>query len=147
MASASGSLGAILFYPIDLVKTRLQSSAGARFTGGVDCAAQLVATEGPLGLFSGVGVQVAGIAPQECVKLVVNDAVRSAWLGASSSIPLAGELLAGASAGLCQVGVTNPLEATKVRPPHLALALPNNPASYPRRPNPRVTERECARAW
>lgn len=113
VGAGAGAFGALCFYPIDVIKTRLQSSSGAQFEGGLDCTRQLLVNEGPLGLYEGLPVQLGGVAPQECVKLVVNDGVRGLWLG--TPIPLAGEVLAGVAAGLCQVAVTNPLEAVKVR--------------------------------
>ena len=114
IGGVAGACGALAVYPIDLVKTRLQSSAGAACYGnGIDAARQLLATEGPLAFYKGVGPQLVGVAPEKTIKLVVNDAIRGLWAG--GPVPLLGEVAAGASAGLCQVIVTNPLEIVKVR--------------------------------
>ena len=72
----AGATGALCFYPIDLVKTRMQSSAGARFDSSWEAAQQVVASEGPLGLYNGLPVQLAGIMPVVAVQLITNDALR-----------------------------------------------------------------------
>ena len=71
--------------------------------------------DGPLSVFRGLGVQVAGVAPEKAIKLTVNDAARSALRASFGSLSFAGELAAGVCAGACQVIVTNPLECVKVR--------------------------------
>lgn len=116
IGGVAGAAGALAVYPIDLVKTRLQSSAGAAYTNGFHVAALLWETEGPISFYKGVGPQLTGVAPEKTIKLVVNDAVRGLWAaGSNGVVPLGGEIAAGACAGLCQVIVTNPLEIVKVR--------------------------------
>ena len=112
----AGGLGALAVYPLDFIKTQLQSNEGAaQYEDGPDAFVSILRRDGPLALYKGVGTQIAGVAPEKTIKLLVNDAVRGAIRGSLGFIPLAGEVAAGFAAGTCQVLVTNPLEVVKVR--------------------------------
>ncbi|KUI61203.1 Calcium-binding mitochondrial carrier protein Aralar1 [Cytospora mali] len=121
LGSMAGAFGAFMVYPIDLVKTRLQNQRSAApgnqlYNNSIDCFRKVVRNEGFLGLYSGVVPQLIGVAPEKAIKLTVNDLVRG-WFTdkKTGSIPLGAELLAGGSAGGCQVVFTNPLEIVKIR--------------------------------
>lgn len=121
LGSLAGAFGAFMVYPIDLVKTRMQNQRGASpgqrlYKNSVDCFRKVVRNEGFLGLYSGVLPQLVGVAPEKAIKLTVNDLVRG-WLTDKSSgkIWWGHEVLAGGSAGACQVVFTNPLEIVKIR--------------------------------
>jgi solute carrier family 25 aspartate/glutamate transporter 12/13 len=114
----AGASGAAAVYPVDFVKTQRQTASGKREFAGLSLPATLihmVNRDGPLSVFRGLGVQVAGVAPEKAIKLTVNDAARSALHASFGSLSFAGELAAGVCAGACQVVVTNPLECVKVR--------------------------------
>ena len=114
----AGASGAAAVYPVDFVKTQRQTAEGKREFAGLSLPATLVhyiQRDGPLSVFRGLGVQVAGVAPEKAIKLTVNDAARSALRASFGSLSFAGELAAGVCAGACQVIVTNPLECVKVR--------------------------------
>ena len=114
---AAGSTGAFLCYPIDLVKTLLQTPEG-REKYGTDsfaCAVGVVKESGPLGLYRGCLVQIAGIAPEKTIKLNVNEFMRGALLSAGGGVTLGAEVLAGGIAGLTQDLVTIPLETVKTK--------------------------------
>ncbi|KAH9904832.1 calcium-binding mitochondrial carrier protein Aralar1 [Xylariomycetidae sp. FL2044] len=121
LGSAAGAFGAFMVYPIDLVKTRLQNQRGADpgqrlYKNSADCFKKVVANEGVRGLYSGVLPQLVGVAPEKAIKLTVNDIVRSYFTDKKSgNIWWAHEVLAGGSAGACQVVFTNPLEIVKIR--------------------------------
>ena len=56
----AGSAGAIAAYPIDFVKSQLQTEAGrAKYSGGLDAAINIVKEDGILSLYRGVPVQVS----------------------------------------------------------------------------------------
>lgn len=113
----AGALGAVVVYPLDYVKTVLQTREGAStYRNGAHAFRSIVSDRGPLALYRGLGPQVAGVAPEKALKIFVNDAVNAAILTQSGgAVPLAGEAFAGFTAGCCQVVVTNPLEAVKIR--------------------------------
>lgn len=121
LGSVAGAFGAFMVYPIDLVKTRLQNQRGADpgqrlYKNSVDCFRKVIANEGFRGLYSGVLPQLVGVAPEKAIKLTVNDIVRGALTDKKSGqVPLPYELLAGGTAGACQVVFTNPLEIVKIR--------------------------------
>ena len=150
IGSVAGAVGATFVYPIDLVKTRMQnqrhvptspqtlasststtpkapasaSSIGsAVYKNSWDCFRQVVRHEGGRGLYSGLGPQLVGVAPEKAIKLTVNDLMRRLLSVSSvdadgrrrSSISVYGEVAAGCMAGGSQVIFTNPLEIVKIR--------------------------------
>ncbi|KAI1802973.1 mitochondrial carrier [Daldinia bambusicola] len=121
LGSAAGAFGAFMVYPIDLVKTRMQNQRGADpgqrlYKNSIDCFRKVVANEGFRGLYSGVLPQLVGVAPEKAIKLTVNDLVRGFFTDPKThQIHWGYEVLAGGSAGACQVVFTNPLEIVKIR--------------------------------
>lgn len=121
LGSVAGAFGAFMVYPIDLVKTRMQNQRGANpgqrlYNNSIDCFRKVIANEGFKGLYSGVLPQLVGVAPEKAIKLTVNDLVRTALTDKkSNTIYWGSEVLAGGTAGACQVVFTNPLEIVKIR--------------------------------
>lgn len=82
----------------------------------MDCVGKVFRNEGFLGFYSGLGPQLLGVAPEKAIKLTVNDLVRAkAKNKETGEITLPWELVAGGTAGGCQVVFTNPLEIVKIR--------------------------------
>lgn len=109
LGSMAGAFGAFMVYPIDLVKTRMQNQRAVQpghqvYKNSLDCFRKVIRNEGALGLYSGVLPQLVGVAPEKAIKLTVNDLVRG-WFTdkQTGKIPFSAELLAGGSAGACQV--------------------------------------------
>ncbi|PLB46010.1 mitochondrial carrier protein [Aspergillus steynii IBT 23096] len=121
LGSLAGAFGAFMVYPIDLVKTRMQnqrsSHVGQRlYNNSLDCARKVIRNEGFTGLYSGVIPQLIGVAPEKAIKLTVNDLVRGFFTNKENGKIWTGhEVLAGGTAGACQVIFTNPLEIVKIR--------------------------------
>lgn len=109
LGSLAGAFGAFMVYPIDLVKTRMQNQRSGRvgqmlYKNSLDCAKKVVANEGFKGLYSGVLPQLVGVAPEKAIKLTVNDLIRGHFSEKDTGkIWWAHEILAGGSAGACQV--------------------------------------------
>ena len=111
LGSVSGAFGAFMVYPIDLVKTRMQNQRTSRNPGdsqlyknSIDCAKKVFRNEGFRGFYAGVLPQLVGVAPEKAIKLTVNDLVRSHFtVKETGQIKLWQEMLAGGSAGACQV--------------------------------------------
>lgn len=109
LGSMAGAFGAFMVYPIDLVKTRMQNQRGSNvgqqlYKNSIDCFKKVVKNEGALGLYSGVLPQLIGVAPEKAIKLTVNDLVRSTFYDPKKNeIWWLAEVLAGGSAGACQV--------------------------------------------
>lgn len=67
-------------------------------------------------VYRGLVPQLIGVAPEKAIKLTVNDLVRDKLMNPKNhTIPMWGEVLAGACAGGSQVIFTNPLEIVKIR--------------------------------
>lgn len=108
LGSIAGAFGAFMVYPIDLVKTRMQNQRSSRvgemlYKNSIDCAKKVIKNEGFKGLYSGVLPQLVGVAPEKAIKLTVNDLVRAKFSDRQGRIYWPYELLAGGSAGACQV--------------------------------------------
>ena len=121
LGSVAGAVGATVVYPIDLVKTRMQNQRSAvvgelMYKNSLDCFRKVIRNEGVVGLYSGLGPQLVGVAPEKAIKLTMNDLVRAHWTDPNTGeITLAAEVLAGCTAGGSQVLFTNPLEIVKIR--------------------------------
>ncbi|WVQ82660.1 hypothetical protein IAT38_004792 [Cryptococcus sp. DSM 104549] len=118
----AGGIGAYAVYPIDLVKTRLQNQRSTvvgevLYRNAFDCVKKVYANEGGVRAFyRGVLPQLVGVAPEKAIKLTVNELVRKkATDPETGRITLPWEIIAGGTAGGCQVVVTNPLEIIKIR--------------------------------
>ncbi|KAJ3778241.1 mitochondrial carrier domain-containing protein [Lentinula raphanica] len=86
------------------------------YKNSIDCARKILLNEGFLGLYRGLGPQLVGVAPEKAIKLTVNDLIRSRVMDPETGrIKLGWELVAGGTAGGCQVIFTNPLEIVKIR--------------------------------
>ncbi len=109
LGSIAGAFGAFMVYPIDLVKTRMQNQRSQRvgemlYKNSIDCVKKVVRNEGFTGLYSGVLPQLVGVAPEKAIKLTVNDLIRTRFSeSGTGKIWWPYELLAGGSAGACQV--------------------------------------------
>jgi solute carrier family 25 aspartate/glutamate transporter 12/13 len=109
LGSIAGAFGAFMVYPIDLVKTRMQNQRAGGvghvlYKNSIDCASKVIKNEGFRGLYSGVLPQLVGVAPEKAIKLTVNDLVRGKLTDKSNgAIKWPHELLAGGTAGACQV--------------------------------------------
>lgn len=109
LGSLAGAFGAFVVYPIDLVKTRMQNQRSGRvgemlYKNSIDCARKVIKNEGFRGLYSGVLPQLVGVAPEKAIKLTVNDLIRGQFTDKDTNkIWWPHEILAGGSAGACQV--------------------------------------------
>ncbi|KAJ1678240.1 mitochondrial aspartate-glutamate transporter agc1, partial [Spiromyces aspiralis] len=120
--AVAGITGVLVIYPFDIVKTRLQNQVPdgrgvLPYKGGVDCFRQIVTKEGPRGLYR--VPNLAGITPEKAIKLAVNDFMRErlarTYGTTVEDLPLVGGMIAGATAGFCQVIATNPMEIVKIQ--------------------------------
>ncbi|KAG8737305.1 mitochondrial aspartate-glutamate transporter agc1 [Ceratobasidium sp. 414] len=110
LGGIAGSFGATVVYPIDLVVGQML------YKNSFDCAQKVLRNEGFVGFYRGLGPQLIGVAPEKAIKLTVNDLVRGrATDPETGRIKLMWELIAGGTAGGCQVIFTNPLEIVKIR--------------------------------
>ncbi|KAF8531276.1 mitochondrial carrier [Gautieria morchelliformis] len=119
LGGLAGSFGATIVYPIDLGKMQNQRSTVVGqllYVNSMDCVKKVFRNEGALGFYRGLGPQLVGVAPEKAIKLTVNDLVRGRAMDPETGrIKLMWELIAGGTAGGCQVVFTNPLEIVKIR--------------------------------
>lgn len=121
LGGVAGAFGATMVYPIDLVKTRMQNQRTTvvgqiMYRNSLDCVQKVFRNEGALGFYRGLLPQLLGVAPEKAIKLTVNDLVRGrATDPETGRITLPWEIIAGGTAGGCQVIFTNPLEIVKIR--------------------------------
>ncbi|KAJ2887334.1 mitochondrial aspartate-glutamate transporter agc1 [Coemansia asiatica] len=119
----AGVTGVSIIFPLDMVKTRLQNQKPINgklpYSGGIDCFQKIVRTEGIKGLYRGLVPNLAGVTPEKAIKLAVNDIMRGILADRAGTtidrLPVMQGALAGATAGLCQVIATNPMEIVKIQ--------------------------------
>jgi hypothetical protein len=118
VGASAGILGTSIIYPIDLMKTRLQSTTGQSFVSTV----QNVVRGG--GLYRGFSACLIGIAPEKSLKLAVNDYMRDFYVSRnqeqqvgvkSNSIKVHQEIISGTVAGFLQLFITVPYESVKIQ--------------------------------
>ncbi|KAG5652442.1 hypothetical protein H0H81_004986 [Sphagnurus paluster] len=122
LGGIAGAFGATIVYPIDMGRySRMQNQRSTvvgqlLYKNSIDCARKIFRNEGFLGFYRGLGPQLIGVAPEKAIKLTVNDLIRArATDPETGRIKLGWELVAGGTAGGCQVVFTNPLEIVKIR--------------------------------
>jgi len=111
----AASIGATCVFPLDKVKTRLQSQLNPG-KGPVWTFRHIIITEGVRGLYKGLGPQLVGITPEKVLKLTANDLWRKVLKRPDQKeLTLKQEALAGILTGFVQVSITNPYEIVKIR--------------------------------
>ncbi|CAH0677999.1 unnamed protein product [Spodoptera exigua] len=116
----AGIVGVSIVFPIDLVKTRLQNQTigpnGERqYKSMLDCFKQTYRAEGYFGMYRGSGVNILLITPEKAIKLAANDFFRYHLSKPDGSITLLNQMIAGGSAGACQIVITTPMELLKIQ--------------------------------
>ncbi|KAF7492431.1 Mitochondrial glutamate carrier 1 [Sarcoptes scabiei] len=116
----AGIIGVTCVFPIDLVKTRLQSQSikpnvVPQYLSMGDCFRKTFRREGFFGLYRGSAVNILLITPEKAIKLTANDFFRHHLADRFGNITLEREMLAGSLAGLCQITVTTPMELLKIQ--------------------------------
>ena len=109
----AGIIGVTCVFPLDLVKTRLQNQKigpnGERmYTGMLDCFKKTLKSDGYFGMYRGSAVNILLITPEKAIKLAANDFFRHKLTKPDGSLPVLREMVAGGSAGMCQIVVTTP---------------------------------------
>ncbi|KZT72887.1 mitochondrial carrier [Daedalea quercina L-15889] len=119
LGGVAGAFGATIVYPIDLGEMQNQRSTVVGqllYKNSFDCIQKVFRNEGFVGFYRGLGPQLIGVAPEKAIKLTVNDFIRARAMDPETGrIKLFWELVAGGTAGGCQVIFTNPLEIVKIR--------------------------------
>ncbi len=103
--SIAGGIGAFGVLPIDITKTRVQSSTLVK-PNPIEIIKQIYKANGFRGFYAGGTSQVLFVAPEKAIKFTTNDLV----LAKTDN-----KILAGMCAGLSQVIVTNPMEILKIQ--------------------------------
>jgi len=102
-ALISGYIGAILVYPIDLIKTRVQNK---KFNG----LQNIIKHEGYQAFYKGSFIQIVGIGPEKAIKIITNEFILSQLSDTTQN-----KIIAGGCAGFAQVIITNPIEIIKIQ--------------------------------
>lgn len=121
LGGASAMVGAITVFPLDKIKTRMQSSGSNE--GIFKNLSEILKKEGPLKLYRGIQAQLVGITPEKAVKLTTNDYLRKKLIKRHQlesgklnvQLTMGEEMLAGMGTGMIQVFITNPIEVVKIR--------------------------------
>lgn len=102
--SIAGGIGAFCVLPIDITKTRVQSSILK--PNPIKIIKQIYRTNGISGFYAGGISQVLFVSPEKAIKFTTNDFAVKLFDN---------KIIAGMCAGLSQVIVTNPMEILKIQ--------------------------------
>eukprot|EP00049_Salpingoeca_infusionum_P014495 m.271700 g.271700 ORF g.271700 m.271700 type:complete len:295 (+) comp15683_c18_seq4:183-1067(+) len=111
-AAAAGVVGTICVFPLDSVKTRLQSGG---FPTMRAAARDIWTRSGPAGFYKGLMPNLVGVTPEKAIKLVANEIFREKFGEMERPLKLWEEMVAGAGAGACQMVATTPMELVKIQ--------------------------------
>jgi len=116
----AGIIGVTCVFPLDLVKTRLQNqkvgpNGEKMYSSMLDCFKKTYRAEGYFGMYRGSAVNILLITPEKAIKLAANDYFRHRLTSKDGKLPVTREMIAGGSAGLCQIVVTTPMELLKIQ--------------------------------
>lgn len=81
----------------------------------LDCFRKTYRSEGYFGMYRGSGVNILLITPEKAIKLAANDFFRHHLKTKDGKLPVLREMLAGGSAGFCQIIITTPMELLKIQ--------------------------------
>ncbi len=81
----------------------------------LDCFRKTFKAEGFFGMYRGSAVNILLITPEKAIKLAANDFFRHKFTTKDGRLPIHREMMAGGSAGLCQIVVTTPMELLKIQ--------------------------------
>ena len=116
----AGICALCVIFPLDLVKTRLQNqkpgpSGELMYKSIADCFRKTLKSEGILGMYSGVMINMLLVTPEKAIKMAANDLFRYHLTEPSGRLTLPNQMLAGGGAGFFQMLITTPMELLKIR--------------------------------
>ncbi len=115
LSGIAAMIGASTVFPIDKVKTRLQTSniPGATI---LSTARGIIEKEGVLRMYRGLQAQLVGITPEKALKLTSNQFFVDLLKGGQQrDLSFLENALSGVLTGCVQVSLTNPVEIVKIR--------------------------------
>uniref|UniRef100_A0AAY5EVQ1 Solute carrier family 25 member 36 n=1 Tax=Electrophorus electricus TaxID=8005 RepID=A0AAY5EVQ1_ELEEL len=134
LAECGGTVGAILTCPLEVVKTRLQSSAvqvylssvqistvnGASVArmappGPLHCLKLILEKEGPRSLFRGLGPNLVGVAPSRAIYFAAYSTTKERLNGLLEPDSTQVHMLSAGMAGFTAITATNPIWVIKTR--------------------------------
>lgn len=123
LGGVSAMIGVSCVFPLDKVKTRVQSNVDKPNQGIIKEFKNIIQNEGASKLYRGLQAELIGITPEKAVKITVNDYLRKKMIArnqqetGNSKIELSTteEIIAGMGCGIVQVFISNPVSVVKIR--------------------------------
>ena len=105
----------IQFLIIFISFTQIGPNGERMYNSIADCFKKTFRKEGFFGMYRGSAVNILLITPEKAIKLAANDFFRHKLTTKEGKLPIHREMIAGGSAGLCQIVVTTPMELLKIQ--------------------------------
>lgn len=117
---AAGGTTAVFVSPLEVLKTRLQTQArgSAKYLGGIHIYGglkQIVAEEGPRGLYRGLGPQFVALLPNWAVYFTTYENLKAVMRKREGMPQPLQHMVSAVGAGAATLAVTNPLWVAKTR--------------------------------
>jgi hypothetical protein len=115
--SLAGVTSTVTCFPLEVLRTRLAVAPPGTYANLFEAAAKIVAADGPLSLWAGLGPSLAGVIPYAGVNLGLYDAMRAGYtkVTGKEKVPKVAALYMGSIAGVSAATVTFPLEVVRRR--------------------------------
>jgi hypothetical protein len=88
-AGLAGTFSWVLLYPLEVVRSRMTlAAAGSASAGGIRaCVARMLAAEGPVAFYRGLGASVAAIAPEAAITYGLHDLLKRSYRRSTHAEP------------------------------------------------------------
>mmetsp|Transcript_65614 Transcript_65614/g.211711 ORF Transcript_65614/g.211711 Transcript_65614/m.211711 type:complete len:324 (-) Transcript_65614:567-1538(-) len=137
ISASSGAAGAaastVILYPLDVLKTNLNRGVdhkGQKYLGPLDVVKRMLAVDGLLGFYKGLGTRTSHQTVQKFAFYYVYDGLRRVFqvMRGAQKVSLSASLVIGYIAGVVTVLVANPLEVLSTRQQLSARVSSSGPA-------------------
>lgn len=113
--SCAGIASIVVCYPMDIIRTRLQTTSSTKFTGAFDAFTKTIKGEGFTGLYKGMASPLAAQALQKSIMFGAYGTAKRWVQKGTEPLSLFDSFICGAVAGIANTTVASPIELIRNR--------------------------------